>query len=100
MKVRAAVYASLDVALSSRKARTLRLNSKPWLRRRRFWVTLGTSRSYWDVAPSGRRLPAGRGRHRRGQEDSTIVLLPCDDRFYIWDHELRETEPIELIFDE
>ncbi|MBM7815691.1 hypothetical protein JOE56_000385 [Brevibacterium paucivorans] len=26
--------------------------------------------------------------------------LPGDDRFYVWDHELRETEPIELIFDE
>lgn len=34
------------------------------------------------------------------QEGNAIVLLPGDDRFYVWDHELRETEPIELIFDE
>ncbi|MDK8345607.1 SMI1/KNR4 family protein [Brevibacterium sp. UMB1308A] len=32
------------------------------------------------------------------QEGNAIVLLPGDDRFYVWDHELRETEPIELIF--
>ena len=34
------------------------------------------------------------------QEGNANVLLPGDDRFYVWDHELRETEPIELIFDE
>ena len=28
------------------------------------------------------------------------ALLPGDDRFYVWDHELRETEAIELLFDE
>ena len=34
------------------------------------------------------------------QEGNAIVLLPGDDRFYVWDHELRQTEQIELIFDE
>ncbi|WP_201614568.1 SMI1/KNR4 family protein [Gulosibacter hominis] len=34
------------------------------------------------------------------QEGNAIVLLPGDDRFYVWDHELRETEAIELLFDE
>ena len=34
------------------------------------------------------------------QEGNAIVLLSGDDNFYIWDHELRETEPIELLFDE
>ncbi|WP_201614572.1 hypothetical protein [Gulosibacter hominis] len=28
------------------------------------------------------------------------ALLPGDDRFYVWGHELRETEAIELLFDE
>ena len=34
------------------------------------------------------------------QEGNAIVLLPGDDSFYAWDHESRETEPIELLFDE
>ena len=34
------------------------------------------------------------------QGGNAIVLLPGDDGFYVWDHELRETEPIELLFDE
>lgn len=34
------------------------------------------------------------------QEGNAIVLLPGDDSFYVWDHELRDTEPIELLFDE
>lgn len=34
------------------------------------------------------------------QEGNAIVLLPGDDRFYVWDHELWEMESIELIFDE
>lgn len=34
------------------------------------------------------------------QEGNAIVLLPGDDSFYVWGHELRETEPIELLFDE
>ena len=52
------------------------------------------------MALSGRRLPAGRGPHRQGQEGNTIVLLPCDVCFYVWGRDLRETEPTELIFDE
>lgn len=52
------------------------------------------------MALLGRRIPAGRHRVAEDQEGNAIVLLPGDDNFYIWDHELRETEPIELLFDE
>lgn len=34
------------------------------------------------------------------QEGNAIILLPGDDRFYLWDHEQPDPEPIELIFDE
>lgn len=33
------------------------------------------------------------------QAGNAIVLLPGDDSFYVWDHELPEMEPIELLFD-